>query len=116
MMKVAMVTIDCAQPRQLAQFWTAALGSTVTFDSEAYVMLAPVKDGSAAIGLQQVPEPKSGKTRIHLDLHSEDRLADVSRLVRLGAKELGEHSAFGVRWTALADPEGNEFCVSESFG
>ncbi|MFI8961499.1 VOC family protein [Streptomyces sp. NPDC053493] len=62
---------------------------------------------------QRVPEPKTGKNRLHLDLHPEPgtRDAEVARLEGLGAKVLHEVAEPGGSWTVMADPEGNEFCV-----
>lgn len=109
---VVMVTIDCASPRTLAEFWTRALGTSIAFESEEFVMLAPNREGGIRIALQRVPEPRTGKNRAHLDLDTADQKAEVRRLVELGATELGENSAEGFTWTVLADPEGNEFCVA----
>ncbi|KAA5831059.1 VOC family protein [Saccharopolyspora hirsuta] len=108
---IVMVTIDCASPRDLAEFWARALNTAVSFDSDEFVMLAPNRAGGVRVGLQRVPEPRSGKNRAHVDLSTADRQAEVRRLVGLGATVLGEHSACGLTWTVLADPEGNEFCV-----
>jgi predicted enzyme related to lactoylglutathione lyase len=71
-------------------------------------------DGEAglALGLQQVPEERVGKNRAHIDWHTDDRAAEVERLVRLGASVRGEESVPGLQWTVMADPEGNEFCVA----
>ncbi|MBY8869015.1 MULTISPECIES: VOC family protein [Streptomyces] len=62
---------------------------------------------------QRVPEPKSGKNRLHLDLHpGEDRRArEVERLEALGASVLRHVKEPAGEWTVLTDPEGNEFCV-----
>jgi hypothetical protein len=60
-----------------------------------------------------VPEAKTTKNRLHLDLASAERAADVARLVGLGAVEVGEREVPGARWTTLRDPDGNEFCVAE---
>jgi hypothetical protein len=57
--------------------------------------------------LLNVPEPKVAKNRVHVDLHADDLRLEVRRLVDLGATVLGEYDG----WTALSDPEGNEFCV-----
>jgi hypothetical protein len=63
----------------------------------------------------KVPEPKAGKNRMHLDLKVGPGLreAEVQRLESLGAKVLYEHDDPEGRWTTMADPEGNEFCVNE---
>jgi hypothetical protein len=59
---------------------------------------------------QQVPEPKTVKNRLHLDVAAADRTAEVQRLVSLGASVGRE---FGT-WTLMHDPEGNEFCVMDA--
>jgi catechol 2,3-dioxygenase-like lactoylglutathione lyase family enzyme len=112
-LNIGMVTIDCADPQRLAQFWTAALGVEVQGDFGDYVFLQRPADGGALLGLQRVPEPRAGKNRVHVDLAGGSRAAEVPRLVSLGATVLGEHEVPGLRWTVLADPEGNEFCVGE---
>jgi len=110
-MQMGMITIDCADPKGLAEFWTAALGTTVAQDHGDFLMLAP-PEGGLTVGLQRVPEPRAGKNRVHVDFGCEDRQAEVARLVELGAKEVAEHEVPGLAWTVLVDPEGNEFCVS----
>ena len=107
-----MITIDCADPRTLATFWTAALGTTVAQDHGGEFLVLAAPPGGLHLGLQRVPEPRAGKNRVHVDFGADDRGAEVKRLVELGAKEVGEHSVPGLAWTVLADPEGNEFCVS----
>ncbi|MCI2419118.1 VOC family protein [Saccharopolyspora sp. K220] len=111
-LSIGMVTIDCAAPRALAEFWTRALGTSIAVDVGDFLMLAPNEEAGVALGLQRVPEPRTGKNRVHLDMTTTDRQAEVRRLVALGATELGEHEAPGFAWTVLADPEGNEFCVA----
>ncbi|MEU0989719.1 VOC family protein [Streptomyces sp. NPDC005953] len=76
-------------------------------------------DSTNGVGLgrrllfQRVPEAKTVKNRLHLDLHpgTERRAAEVARLEALGATVLAEQDQPGGRWTTMADPEGNEFCV-----
>ncbi len=106
-LSIGMVTIDCSDPQSLAGFWTAALGTTVAGDYGEFVQLT----GTPTLGLQKVSEPRTGKNRVHLDLHTDDRAWEVARLTGLGASMLAEGSAPGLWWTVLADPEGNEFCV-----
>ncbi|HWN35362.1 MAG TPA: VOC family protein [Pseudonocardia sp.] len=113
-----MVTFDCADPQRLAEFWSAALGTKVDGDYGDFVILARPSERSPALGFQRVPEPKPGKNRMHVDLNSSDRVAEVARLVELGATvqydRLG--TVPGIDWSTLADPEGNEFCVSQHSG
>jgi predicted enzyme related to lactoylglutathione lyase len=106
------VTIDCAGPRRLADFWTEAAGYKVARDFDDFVLLVPEAGEGIAIGLQRVPEDRTGKNRVHIDWHCEDRPAEVERLVKLGATVLSEHSVPGLTWNVLADPDGNEFCVA----
>ncbi|MFD4138922.1 MULTISPECIES: VOC family protein [unclassified Streptomyces] len=62
---------------------------------------------------QRVPEPKTVKNRLHIDLHSApgSRPAETARLETLGATALREVKEPGGEWVVMADPEGNEFCV-----
>jgi hypothetical protein len=70
--------------------------------------------GRPRVLFQQVPEGKTVKNRAHLDLRvgAERREAEVARLVAAGATELHRGSQGPHEWATLADPEGNEFCVS----
>ena len=63
---------------------------------------------------QTVPEPKTVKNRLHLDVRvgAGRREAEVARLLALGATELWRGSQGPFEWVTLADPEGNEFCVT----
>ena len=62
--------------------------------------------------LQAVPESKSGKNRVHIDVHSEDAPAHITRLEEMGGRRHGERvEQFGIWWQTMTDPEGNEFCV-----
>jgi catechol 2,3-dioxygenase-like lactoylglutathione lyase family enzyme len=119
-LSIGMVTVDSADPSALSEFWSAALGTTVLENyGGGFIMLAPPPLGGPVMAFQRVPEPRSGKNRLHLDLGAPagGRQAEVERLVRLGAAELGERGDPAVfAWTTLTDPEGNEFCVGEKEG
>ncbi len=107
------VTVDCRDASALAAFWSAALGRPV--DDGGHEYFASIGMGfrsrQPAWLFLQVPEPKSAKNRLHVDFSTTDRAAEVERLVALGACTHGEHDEWGVQWTVLSDPEGNEFCV-----
>jgi predicted enzyme related to lactoylglutathione lyase len=105
------VTIDCAEPRELAEFWTRALGLTVEFDADGEFLLLRPPGGGSYLGLQKVPEGKAGKNRVHLDLSTSDVDTEVARLVALGATVSEKHEVPDLVWTVLSDPVGNEFCV-----
>ena len=106
------VVIDCADHEPVVAFWSAALGWPVRAVNEQYVSLVPPERGGLSILFQKVPEPKVTKNRVHLDFRTEDRAAEVARLVGLGATALAEHCLGDFCWTVLSDPAGNEFCVN----
>lgn len=106
------VTMDCADPTALAPFWADALGYKVMGGAGAYVLLADPDEANPTLILQRVPEPKSAKSRVHLDLKVPDVEAEASRLEALGAKRLSDPiEELGGRWIVMADPQGNEFCI-----
>jgi predicted enzyme related to lactoylglutathione lyase len=111
------VTIDAADPAALAPFWAAALGYRVAGADGAYVALVPDGASGPNVLLQSVPEPKTGKNRVHLDLKVPDVAATVARLESLGARRTsGVMEELGSCWVVMADPEGNEFCVCDGQG
>lgn len=137
------VVFDCADPASLSAFWAEALGykqddpppgfatwpeflaaQGVPEDqwNSANAISDPASVG-ARIFFQRVPEPKTVKNRVHLDLNVggghaiplEERrtrvAAVVERLVQAGASRLHEKEQRGEYWVVMADPEGNEFCL-----
>jgi predicted enzyme related to lactoylglutathione lyase len=72
---------------------------------------SPADPAQPYLGLQKVPEERSGKNRVHVDFVAEDREREIDRLVTLGATRGEDHTVPGLTWTVLRDPEGNEFCV-----
>ena len=113
------IVIDCADHEVVVPFWAAALGWERRDVNEQYVSLRPPAEERTADGprplpllFQKVPEPKAVKNRVHVDFRSDDRVAEVARLVALGAREGPTRSLGSFSWTVMEDPEGNEFCVS----
>jgi hypothetical protein len=108
------LVLDCAAPQQLEEFWREALGYRTYFSTESAVVLVPNDDTNASpLVLQQVPEPKAGKNRMHLDLVADDIQPEIDRLVGLGAQRTddGVQSIGDIQWVRMVDPVGNEFCV-----
>ena len=114
------LTVDCADPFVMATFWSAVTGyredpgnGNSPGDDEA-LLLPP--DGGPGLLFQRVPEGKSVKNRVHLDLQPDrPRDEEVERLLALGATMvLDMRTPDGKGWAQLADPEGNEFCVERS--
>ncbi|NUS42145.1 MAG: VOC family protein [Mycobacteriaceae bacterium] len=139
------IVIDCADPASLGEFWATALGYVVQPPPPGYgswpefladkglppdrwnmanAVVDPAGTGPRLF-FQQVPEPKTVKNRVHLDLNvggghavpTDERArrvdAEVHRLVAAGAGVVREqiNEDFGERCVVLRDPEGNEFCV-----
>jgi Glyoxalase-like domain len=112
------LVIDAVEPARLARFWAAALGWAVEAgESGEAVAWPPGFSYPDPVALPlvfvPVPEPKTGKNRVHLDLATEStahQAAETERLLALGAVpvNIGQGE---VPWQVLADPEGNEFCV-----
>jgi hypothetical protein len=115
---LVLVVIDAADPSALAHWWADALGWTVSLETEEEVVVEPIgtdlEDRVPALGFVPVPEPKTVKNRVHLDLASddaEDQAAIVERLLAAGARRADVGQTGAETWEVLADPEGNEFCV-----
>jgi predicted enzyme related to lactoylglutathione lyase len=107
------VVIDCNDPRRVAEFWGAVLGWDVQQQGEAFWMSesgAPFPD--LCLVFVAVPEKKTVKNRIHLDVSPVgcERDEEVARVEALGATraDVGQGES---PWVVLEDPEGNEFCV-----
>jgi predicted enzyme related to lactoylglutathione lyase len=107
------ITVDCADPRRLSEFWTAVLDYKPMFeddDEDDEIAIESARGAGPPILFIRVPESKSVKNRIHFDLMPDDQDAEVQRVKQLGAVEtdVGQQD---VSWVVLADPEGNEFCI-----
>lgn len=110
------VVIDARDPIALVRFWSAALGWRITEEDLHESVLeppegSPANDVAPDLVFGYVPETKTIKNRLHLDLRPDDQDAHVQRLLELGATraDVGQDGSEG--WVVLADPEGNEFCV-----
>jgi Glyoxalase-like domain len=108
------VVIDSSEPLALARFWSAATGWPIAMEEPDEVAVEPpAGDEGIALVFVPVPEPKTARNRIHLDVQSgstDEQAETVERLCELGAVQvdMGDRA---VPWTVLADPEGNELCV-----
>jgi catechol 2,3-dioxygenase-like lactoylglutathione lyase family enzyme len=110
------ICVDSTHPSRTADFWEAALGWRRTADEPDEVVLEPpagsAEDGVAPdILFLRVPEDKSVKNRLHIDLRPDDQEAEVARLEQLGARRIDVGQGAESTWVVLADPDGNEFCV-----
>jgi hypothetical protein len=134
------IVIDCADPHRLADWWAEALGWQVEPQDDAFIRrlvesgaastedttthrgalvwrsgaaLASPDPGRPRVLFQLVPEARTVKNRVHLDLRvgTERREDEVARLLARGATELHRAAQGPFTWVTMADPEGNEFCV-----
>jgi Glyoxalase-like domain len=103
------IVIDCNDTLLVASFWSEALGLELHGPEDGDWWIVP-GGGSPGMLFQQVPEGKSVKDRIHVDLRPDDQEAEVARLITLGAKRI-DIGQGDVTWVVMADPEANEFCV-----
>lgn len=127
MATIADIVFDCARPAALARFWAAALDGYRVADyddvelarlrsigierieDDPSVLVEPAGGTGPRLWFQLVPEPKTVKNRVHLDLAADDPETELSRLERLGARRRA--SQLDERLVVLLDPEGNEFCL-----
>jgi predicted enzyme related to lactoylglutathione lyase len=110
-LSVAALSIDCADPAALADFWGKALGRPVSpgaVAGDTAVDAAGPESGPRML-LHNAPEPKTAKNSVHLVLVTDQYDAEIGRLTGLGARPLNEIELPAVHWTTFADPEGNEF-------
>lgn len=107
------VVLDATDVDRLATFWGAALGYVPHGSWHQYRSLVDPDGVAPKLILQQVPEPRSGKNRMHLDVHAVDVAGEVDRLVGLGAERVDAQplQEAGTVWVRMRDPEGNDFCV-----
>jgi predicted enzyme related to lactoylglutathione lyase len=106
------VCIDAHDPSALATFWEGVLGWPRTFDDGIEVVLEPTPDSPGPdLLFLRVPEGKSVKHRLHIDLRPDDQAAEVARVEGLGGRRVDIGQGDDVTWVVLADPEGNEFCI-----
>jgi predicted enzyme related to lactoylglutathione lyase len=108
------VIIDCRDPRRVAQFWRDVLAWPMVEDARGYYWLSATGEPTAPplLVFVPVPEPKTVKNRLHLDVNPSgmDQDEELERLLELGAHQVDVGQG-DVPWVTLSDPEGNEFCL-----
>jgi predicted enzyme related to lactoylglutathione lyase len=109
------VTVDCNEPRQVADFWSAVFDCAVLEagpDRPGWLRLRPLGSNGPFMNFQPVDEPRVGKVRIHVDVLVDDLDTAVDRVVSLGAADTGAREELPRgRIAVMTDPEGNEFCL-----
>jgi len=112
------LVIDSADPERLAGFWAEVLGWVASPDEDGdyWVTASGDPEGPGPVlTFLRVPEAKTVKNRLHLDLNPSgcDQATELERLLGLGARRVDVGQADDVSWFVLADSEGNEFCLLE---
>ena len=111
--RIAVIAVDAVRPQVVADFWCAALGWDVIEAAAGVISIAPPDGTWPTIDVCAVPEAKSIKNRLHLDLRADgcSTAKELQRLLDLGAQRVEIGQGRDVSWVVLADPEGNEFCL-----
>jgi predicted enzyme related to lactoylglutathione lyase len=105
------LAVDACDPRSIARFWAAVLGQEVLYESDDEVIVGSDEHHYPGLCFAPVPETKTLKNRLHIDLDPDDLDAEVERIIALGARRVDVGQGPDASWIVLADPEGNEFCV-----
>lgn len=120
------IVVDCVDVAAQAEWWRETLGWQKIYEADDEVVLIPAhvteelarstpwEQVGPGLVFVPVPHGKTVKNRLHIDLAphtSDDRDAEVARLLERGATRVDVGQSTDVSWTVLADPEGNEFCV-----
>lgn len=113
--RIGSVVVDCNDLQAMLAFWREALGYRPREEPEEdWVVLSDPGGRNVNVSLQQVPEPRTGKNRLHLDLYTNDPDAEVERLLTIGASRADRVPEPDDDFVLLADPEGNLFCVVDT--
>ena len=104
------VGIDVSDLARAETFYSALLGVKRNAADDQYLNFEPLP-GGLTIYLQRVPEEKSSKTRLHMDVVVNDMQAALSRVEALGGRRLESFLEEGEGWTVIVDPDGNELCL-----
>ncbi|PRY59346.1 hypothetical protein BCF74_11083 [Knoellia remsis] len=124
------VVVDCEDIAAQARWWAETLGWKIGFENGEEVVIAPPEATEDVVETLEewrtqrqeivfvpVPEGKTVKNRLHIDLAphtSQDRDAEIASLLERGARLADVGQTDDATWTVLTDPEGNEFCVLSS--
>ena len=112
------VVVDCHDPVRQTEFWGALLGREADPDvlgdpDQPHYMGLTAPPGHPKINFQRVPEGKTVKNRLHLDIHTDDLDAAIARIEELGGRkgEPDHRFEYGIHFHHMRDPEDNEFCL-----
>ena len=107
--RVSSIMIDCNDLNEMVAFCGELLDLEPSF-----VFMSAVSTDGPNLAFQLVPEPKTVKNRVHIDLAADDRENVAARVIELGGKRVHDHEIEGFHWTICADLQGNEFDVADA--
>jgi hypothetical protein len=111
--RLAALSVDATDDRSVAGFWCAVLGWSVLEQDDDGTSIAPADGLHPPIDFLRVPDRKTTKNRLHIDLRADGSTTEeeLDRLLSIGARRVDIGQGPDVAWVVLADPEGNEFCL-----
>jgi len=104
------VVLDVSDLDRSEAFWTGLLGLERIRRRDQYLYLSGLAQGMMLI-LQQVPDPKTAKNRMHVEVRAVDPQATIDWVLDNGGRLVGDHETDWYSLVVMADPDGNEFCV-----
>ncbi len=114
---MATVVINTTDTERLAKFWQEILGVGISRQfADFFIWLEPQQGQSVGLAFQKVPDPTPGRNRLHLDTLVEDIDRTRDRIESLGGSHVEDHEMSGFRWSVMADPDDNEFCIAKAPG
>lgn len=111
-LSLGMVTTDTTDAVALATWWSEQTGAEIVATNDGWFVMIRGGGLPVMLAFQKVDAVTPGKNRLHLDLTTDDLEGETERLLAAGATLVERRSDEHFRWTTLADPDGNEFCVS----
>ncbi|WP_072687057.1 VOC family protein [Rhodococcus marinonascens] len=110
---LGMITFDTTDPKPLAAWWAKHTAGTVEEENDGWFCIVGLPKSPQKLAFQKIDDPTPGKNRIHLDLLCDNLDEEMNQLTSDGATVVGQHELNGgFRWVTLADPDGNQFCIS----
>jgi hypothetical protein len=111
--RIAAISMVAVDQQRVAEFWCSVLGWHLLQSDVTGADIGPTDGSGPRIEIGRVPDPKTVKNRLHLDLRADgtSQSDELQRLLDLGATRVDVGQPAEATWVVLADPEGNEFCL-----
>jgi catechol 2,3-dioxygenase-like lactoylglutathione lyase family enzyme len=111
-MRIGSIVIHCVEFDRMLAFWQGALHYVPREPAtDGWVVLRDPSGQSPNVSLNRTLKPRTSRSRLHLDLYTDEQEAEVQRLIALGAKRYPWRYRLGADFVVLEDPDGNLFCV-----